>query len=73
MTWRDAQIEQLFAHSRALADRPVSLAFESRAAIPGSYLWVIPNAGHAPASGDGAPRFAETATSFVRGGWKRAS
>ena len=98
----EAQIQQLFAHSRALADRyddvnftppylatiraetlivfgdrdplyPVSLAFELKAAIPKSYLWVIPNAGHAPVFGDGAPRFAETATSFLRGDWKRSA
>jgi len=93
----DAQIQELFAHSRALADRyddvnftppylatitaetlivfgdrdplyPVSLGFELKAAIPRSHLWVIPNAGHAPVFGDGAPRFAETATSFLRDG-----
>ena len=96
----DAQIQQLFAHSRALADSyddvnftppylgtiaadtlivfgdrdplyPVSLAFELQAAIPRSYLWVVPNAGHAPVFGEGAPRFVETATSFLRGDWKR--
>lgn len=98
----DAQIQQLFAHSRALADRyddvnftppylatitaetlivfgdrdplyPVSLAFELRAAIPSSYLWVVPNGGHAPVFGDDAPRFNDTAMSFLRGGWKRPS
>ena len=96
----DAQLQQLLAHSRALADSyddvnftppylatisaetlivfgdrdplyPVSLAFELHAAIPGSYLWVVPNAGHGPVFGDSASRFAETATSFLRGGWKR--
>jgi pimeloyl-ACP methyl ester carboxylesterase len=45
---------------------PVSLAFELKAAIPGSHLWVIPNAGHGPVFGDSAPRFAETAASFLR-------
>jgi pimeloyl-ACP methyl ester carboxylesterase len=98
----DAQIQQLFAHSRALADSyedvnftppylstiaaetlivfgdrdplyPVSLAFELKAAIPGSHLWVVPNAGHGPVFGDDAPRFVETATSFLRGDWKRTS
>ena len=98
----EAQIQQLFAHSRALADTyddvnftppylativadtlivfgdrdplyPVSLAFELQTAIPGSYLWVVPNAGHGPVFGEGAPRFVETATSFLRGEWKRAS
>jgi pimeloyl-ACP methyl ester carboxylesterase len=98
----DAQLQQLFAHGRALADSyddvnltppylatisaetlivfgdrdplyPVSLAFELKAAIPRSHLWVVPNAGHAPVFGDHADQFAETATSFLRGGWKRAS
>jgi pimeloyl-ACP methyl ester carboxylesterase len=98
----DAQIQQLFAHSRALADTyddvnftppylgtiaadtlivfgdrdplyPVSLAFELQAAIPRSWLWVVPNAGHVPVFGEDAPRFVETATSFLRGDWKRAS
>lgn len=93
----DAQLHDLFAHSRAMAgsyddvnftppylstiaadtlivfgDRdplyPVSLAFDLQAAIPYSYLWVVPNAGHGPVFGEHAPRFAETATSFLRGG-----
>jgi pimeloyl-ACP methyl ester carboxylesterase len=51
---------------------PVSLAFELQAAIPRSYLWVIPNAGHGPVFGERAPRFAETATAFLRGDWKQA-
>jgi pimeloyl-ACP methyl ester carboxylesterase len=96
----DAQIQQLVAYGRALAecyddvnftppylgtiaaetlivfgDRdplyPVSLAFDLRAAIPRSHLWVIPNAGHAPVFGADAPRFAETATAFLRGDWTR--
>jgi pimeloyl-ACP methyl ester carboxylesterase len=48
---------------------PVSLAFELRSAIPRSHLWVVPNAGHAPVFADHAPRFVETALSFLRGGW----
>jgi hypothetical protein len=41
--------------------------------VPGrSGPCVVPNAGHAPVFGDDAPRFAETATSFLRGGWQRA-
>jgi pimeloyl-ACP methyl ester carboxylesterase len=51
---------------------PVSLAFELRAAIPRSHLWVVPNGGHGPVFGEEAPRFAETALSFLRGGWKPA-
>jgi pimeloyl-ACP methyl ester carboxylesterase len=52
---------------------PVSLAFELNAAIPRSYLWVVPNGGHSPVFGEGAPRFAETALSFLRGAWKPAA
>jgi pimeloyl-ACP methyl ester carboxylesterase len=51
---------------------PVSLAFDLQAAIPRSYLWVVPNAGHGPVFGEDAPRFAETATAFLRGDWRRA-
>jgi pimeloyl-ACP methyl ester carboxylesterase len=48
---------------------PVSLAFELRSAIPKSRLWVVPDAGHAPAFGPHAARFAETALAFLRGEW----
>jgi pimeloyl-ACP methyl ester carboxylesterase len=48
---------------------PVSLAFELQSAIPRSHLWVIPNGGHGPVFGDAAPRFADTALSFLRGEW----
>ena len=48
---------------------PVSLAAELHAAIPQSYLWVVPNGGHCPVFGDAAPRFAETAQSFLNGEW----
>jgi pimeloyl-ACP methyl ester carboxylesterase len=50
---------------------PVSLAFELHAAIPKSYLWVVPNGGHGPVFGGAAPRFRETALSFLRGEWSR--
>jgi len=90
----DRQIQQLFACSRAMADRyddvsftppqlatvtadtlivfgdrdpfyPVSLAFELRAAIPRSHLWVIPDGGHGPIFGDQAPAFAAAALAFL--------
>jgi len=51
---------------------PVSLAFELRDSIPRSHLWVVPNGGHVPVFGDLAPRFAETALSFLRGEWRTA-
>lgn len=52
---------------------PVSLAFDLHAAIPRSYLWVVPNAGHAPVFGDHAASFAETALTFLRGAWSPSS
>jgi pimeloyl-ACP methyl ester carboxylesterase len=52
---------------------PVSLAMELHAAITGSHLWVVPNGGHGPVFGDMAPRFSETALSFLRGNWRRPS
>jgi pimeloyl-ACP methyl ester carboxylesterase len=48
---------------------PVSLAFELYSAIPKAHLWVVPNGGHGPVFGEAAPRFAETALSFLRGAW----
>jgi len=50
---------------------PVSLAFELYESIPRSHLWVVPNAGHGPVFGADAPRFAETALSFLRGEWEQ--
>ena len=52
---------------------PVTLAADLYAAIPQSYLWVIPNGGHCPIFGDAAPRFAETARSFLSGEWRPSS
>lgn len=49
---------------------PVHLAFEMYAAIPRSYLWIVPNGGHGPIFGDMAPRFVETALAFLRGAWE---
>jgi pimeloyl-ACP methyl ester carboxylesterase len=48
---------------------PVSLAFELHAAIPRSYLWVVPNGGHGPVFGAAAPQFVQTALAFLRGDW----
>jgi pimeloyl-ACP methyl ester carboxylesterase len=47
---------------------PVSLAFDLRASIPRSHLWVVPMGGHGPVFGDNAPQFAATALGFLRGG-----
>jgi pimeloyl-ACP methyl ester carboxylesterase len=51
---------------------PVGLAAELYAAIPRSYLWVVPNGGHGPIFGDRADRFAETSLAFLRGEWRDA-
>jgi len=48
---------------------PVSIAFELHAAIPRSFLWVVPNGPHGPIFGPHAARFAATATDFLRGSW----
>ncbi len=50
---------------------PVSLAFELRASIPRSYLWIVPNGGHGPVFREAAPRFVETALAFLRGDWRQ--
>ena len=49
---------------------PVGLALEMYAAIPRSYLWVVPNGGHGPIFGGAARRFAETTLAFLRGEWE---
>ena len=49
---------------------PVSLATEMYAAIPRSYLWIVPNGGHGPIFGDLAARFVETSLTFLRGEWE---
>jgi pimeloyl-ACP methyl ester carboxylesterase len=48
---------------------PVNLAIEMYAAIPRSYLWIVPNGGHGPIFGDMAGRFVDTALTFLRGEW----
>lgn len=48
---------------------PVSLAIEMYAAIPRSYLWIIPNGGHGPVFGEMADQFAKTSLAFLNGEW----
>jgi pimeloyl-ACP methyl ester carboxylesterase len=50
---------------------PANIALEMSAAIPRSYLWIIPNAGHSPIFGAMSARFVETALAFLRGEWER--
>ena len=51
---------------------PVSLAVELQQAIRRSWLWVVPNGGHGPVFGASAPRFVETALSFLGGAYRSA-
>jgi pimeloyl-ACP methyl ester carboxylesterase len=48
---------------------PVSLATEMYTAIPGSYLWIVPNGGHGLIFGEMAEDFVKTSMSFLRGEW----
>ena len=49
---------------------PVNLALEMYAAIPNSYLWIVPNGGHGPIFGAMARPFVENALGFLRGEWQ---
>lgn len=44
---------------------PVELAVEMYRSIPGSALWVVPNAGHGPIFGAAAPAFVERALTHL--------
>lgn len=48
---------------------PVSIAADMYAAIPRSYLWIIPNGGHGPVFGEMKEHFVETALAFIAGKW----
>jgi pimeloyl-ACP methyl ester carboxylesterase len=48
---------------------PIDIPMEMYKAIGQSYLWIIPNGGHAPIFGEMADRFAETSLAFLRGEW----
>jgi len=49
---------------------PVRLAFELKASIPRSFLWVVPNGGHGPVFGPQAAAFLEVAEAFLGGSWR---
>jgi pimeloyl-ACP methyl ester carboxylesterase len=51
---------------------PVSLAFELRASISRSHLWIVPNGGHSPVFGRDAVPFAATVLEFLQGIWSGA-
>lgn len=50
---------------------PVQIALEMYMAIPHSYLWIIPNAGHVPIYGDLRAPFTNTVLSFLHGKWQQ--
>jgi len=60
----------LIVHGDRDALYPVNLAMEMYAAIPRSYLWIVPNGGHGPIFGDLAVGFVETVLAFLRGEWE---
>ncbi|HYL06433.1 MAG TPA: alpha/beta hydrolase [Thermoanaerobaculia bacterium] len=76
MTFTPPQLATIAAETLIVSgDRdplvPAALALEMHAAIPRSYLWIVPNAGHGPIAGELKERFVETATAFLRGDWRR--
>ncbi len=48
---------------------PVSIAVDLRAAIPRSWLWIVPNGGHGPIFREFAPQFRATLLDFLSGRW----
>ncbi|WCL50713.1 alpha/beta fold hydrolase [Leptospira sp. GIMC2001] len=48
---------------------PIEIPIEMYKSIPNSYLWIVPNEGHAPIFGAAAPRFRKTALSFLNNEW----
>lgn len=63
------QARTLIVHGDRDPLYPVNLAMDLYAAIPRSYLWVVPNGGHGPIFGEMADRFVETALAFLRDEW----
>jgi pimeloyl-ACP methyl ester carboxylesterase len=52
---------------------PVSIACELYAAVPHSWLWIVPNGGHGPIFGGHAKPFVETTLSFLNGAFRPAT
>jgi pimeloyl-ACP methyl ester carboxylesterase len=66
------QARTLIVHGDRDPFYPVDIPLEMYAAIPRSYLWIVPNRGHGPIFGDLAGHFVETALAFLRGEWEQA-
>jgi pimeloyl-ACP methyl ester carboxylesterase len=45
---------------------PMEISVEMARAIPHASLWIVPNAGHGPVSGEQWPLFVETAAAFLK-------
>jgi pimeloyl-ACP methyl ester carboxylesterase len=69
--WRISAMETLIVHGDRDEYFPVGIALEQFGAIPHSYLWVFPNAGHPPYIGSDRDLaiFMETTMEFLQGGW----
>lgn len=63
------QARTLIVHGDRDEHFPVSIPVEMYHAIPHSYLWVVPNGGHVPITGERAQPFTQTALAFLRGEW----
>jgi len=51
---------------------PINIPLEMYAAIPRSYLWIVPNGGHGPIFGDMTDAFVKTTLTFLCGEWEHA-
>jgi pimeloyl-ACP methyl ester carboxylesterase len=49
---------------------PALMAWDIYEAVPDAYLWVVPNGGHVPITGEQAPQFTETVLAFLNGDWQ---
>jgi pimeloyl-ACP methyl ester carboxylesterase len=58
--------ETLIVHGDRDPFYPASLALEMYMAIPRARLWIVPNGGHVPISGDQSAEFIATASTFLR-------
>lgn len=63
------QARTLIVHGDRDQHFPVSIPVEMYRSIPRSYLWIVPNGGHVPITGDRAKTFTQTALEFLRGDW----
>ena len=50
---------------------PVNIALEMYAAIPYSYLWIVPNGGHLPVFNNPRVPFTRAVLPFLRGDWEQ--